>query len=170
MDIDSELWRERLEINLHDLHTDVARQPAYYAEIAELGAELKANVQQAKLSRDLVKAKVDTQIRSSPATFGLEKVTEGAIQSVLTDSSKMVKAERALLVCQKEHDLVQVLVTAFEHRRSMLNNEVQLYMANYWDERNAMSTVPKEGRERLRKDRTEEIVERRRRKAEGRGE
>lgn len=159
--VDSKVWRERLAIHLQNLHGDVATHAAYYAEIAELGAELKAQMHQARAQYDLMKAEVDADIRLDPEKFGLPKVTEAALQAAVIADKRVRTAHKDVLRTQRDSDMVQVLVTAFEHRRSMLNNEVQLYIANYWEQAQAASVGEKEDRAALRKERQDAIVRRR---------
>lgn len=151
------LWRERLQINLQNLHRDVAEHAAFYAEIAELGARLKSDLHAAKNASDLEQAHVNSEVRLDPEKFGLEKVTESAIQTAVTLDARVRKVKKDVLRAQRDYDMVQVVVTAFEHRRSMLNNEVQLHTSNYWGESQSASVGSPEDRDSLRQARKKEI-------------
>ena len=62
-------WKERLKINIYDLHNDVASQPSYYADVAEVAAELKFDIQLAKGNLDLVKAEVSSEFVPIPTSM-----------------------------------------------------------------------------------------------------
>ena len=146
-------WKERLAINIYDLHNDVATQPSYYADVAEVAAELKAEVQAAKSNLELVKAEINSDVRANPGQYNLDKVTEGAIQTAVTLSGRVKEADAVYALACRQHDMIQVLVTAFEHRRSMINNEVQLYINNYWGELQSTSPGSPEGKRALQQER-----------------
>ena len=155
--MDTDLWHDRLAINLQNLHLDVAEHAVFYAEIASEGAELKAVAARWKINLDIARAEASAEIRANPAQFGLEKTTEAAIQAALTTHADVLKAQDAYLDAQSEYDEVSAIVTAFEHRRSMLNNEVQLHGADYWGTTQCASVDPNE----LREEQIEKIIERR---------
>jgi len=159
-------WKERLKINIYDLHNDVASQPSYYADVAEVAAELKSDIQLAKGNLDLVKAEVSSDVRANPDKYGLEKTTEGAILIAVTLDERVRAAEDTYAEATRKHDLMQVLVTAFEHRRSMINNEVQLYTNNYWGELQNTTPGGSEGKAALRGEKMQGIRAKRARKSE----
>ena len=154
-DFDSRTWHNRLAINLQNLHRDIAEHPAYYAEIAEIGAEAKAAMHAAKANKDVIDAEVASEIRSNPEKFGLTKVTEASIKEALTMDSRVRSAQSMFLGAQENSEMIAVLVNAFEHRRSMLNNEVQLYIANYWTENTPV--VSSDDKQALREERIDAV-------------
>lgn len=158
-------WKERLGINIYDLHNDVATQPSYYADVAEVAANLKADVQSAKSNLELVKAEVGANVRVSPENYAIVKVTEGAIQIAVTLHERVKEAEAEYAEACYNHDLIQVLVTAFEHRRSMINNEVQLYTNNYWGELQNTTPGGSEGKAALRGEKMQGIRAKRARRS-----
>lgn len=163
---DVERWKQSLAIHVESLHEDCAEHPSLYAEVAVLAARLKAEVSLAKLRLDTLKAKISTDIRSHPEIFELDKVTENAIAAKVCEQEDVKKAEESVRRCQKQYDLVQAFVSAFEHRRSMLNNEVALYQGEYWAEAQTALVGGQETKDRFRKERTGKIV-RRRKEANG---
>ena len=154
-------WKKRLAINIHDLHNDVATQPSYYADVAEVAAELKAEVQLAKSNLELAKAEINSDARKNPGKHGLDKVTEGAIQTAVTLDEHVIEAQEAYALACHQHNMMEVLVTAFEHRRSMINNEVQLYSNNYWGEMQATAPGSQDGKAVMREERMKNIQRKR---------
>lgn len=156
--MDNELWHDRLGINLQNLHLDVAEHAVFYAEIASEGAELKAEVHRLKATLEIVRAEASAEIRVNPAEFGLDKITEAAVQAALNTHAAVIDAQDEYLSAQREYDEVSAVVTAFEHRRSMLNNEVQLHAADYWGTTQCAAIGDTDA---LREERVKEIIERR---------
>ena len=52
--------------------------------------------------------------------------------AAVTADPRVQQAERATIQAQQDADRAAALFNAFEHRRSMLNNEVTLWTSNYW--------------------------------------
>jgi len=121
-----------LHINLHGLHEDAQGQPELAFRAGELAAELKAAAKRAKLNYEEVAASVEMEVRSGPEDFGLKKVTESTIASVVTKHPDVLSARKAQIEAERDADLAAALANAFEHRRSMLKSEVELYVNNYW--------------------------------------
>jgi len=119
-----------LKINLNALHEDMAEHSSLVEKVGNLLATAKLNVAKVKINRDLRRAEIGLRIRANPETFSLTKATEGAINQCVEVETKQYDLELA------EHtnvrDKLEALATAFEHRRSMLNNEVSLFNASYW--------------------------------------
>ncbi len=85
----------------------------------------------------------------------------------MTLDERVRTAEDAFAEATRKHDLMQVLVTAFEHRRSMINNEVQLYTNQYWGETQSTAPGGSEGKAALRSEKMRDIrAKRARRSAE----
>ena len=66
--------------------------------------------------------------------YGLSKVTESAVKSAVVLHPDVMKAKRDAIESAELADKAKNLANAFEHRRSMLNAEVELYVNNYWGE------------------------------------
>ncbi len=156
--MDNELWHGRLSINLQTLHLDVAKHAVFYAEIASLGAELKVEAYRLKANLEIVRAEASAEIRANPSRFGLEKTTEAAIQAALTTHADVIDALNEYQEAQREYDGVSAIVTAFEHRRSMLNNEVQLHAADYWGTTQCVAIGDTEA---IKEELVKEIIKRR---------
>ena len=131
MSIQSDL-KEQLAIRLDTLHIDAQDQPHLAEQAGELAAEAKASAKRAKLEADEAKADVERDVRKNPAAHGVDKVTEGAVGAAVTADAKVQAAERAAIAAQEAADKAEAVANAYEHRRSMLKIEAELYLANYF--------------------------------------
>jgi len=121
-----------LHIHLHGLHEDAQDQPDLASRAGELAAELKAAAKRAKLAVEELTAQIDLNVRAKPEVFGLSKITETTIASVVATRPQTKEAKQAQIAAEREADLAATLANAYEHRRSMLKIEVDLWMSNYW--------------------------------------
>ena len=124
--------KARLTIHLQELHLDAQNQPKDACDAGELAAAAKAAAKRAKIELEETKATVQRDVRANPAMHGIDKPTEGAIAAAVTISKEVKEAERALISLQEVADMAESVANAFEHRRSMLKEEVNLWQNNYW--------------------------------------
>ncbi len=143
--------KSSLPIDINSLHINAQEQPSLAADAGELAANLKAEAKRLRMKYEVAKATADKEIRNDPATYGLAKVTETCVASAVTLHPMVRTASDEMLEADKEADLAAVIQNAFEHRRSMLKIEADLYVNNYWgspEGRSAdMSTVAQVGNE-----------------------
>lgn len=157
--IDWGLWQERLAIDLNNLHLIASQHPTYFAEIAALGAKAKGFARRAKALLDLAKSEAENAVRANPSDFGLEKVTEGAIRNAVESCEDVLKAKDELLDAEDLASQIDAIVSGFEHRRSMINNAVALYLGNYWGESavEGGKDLSTDGEEQIRRRRAAQV-------------
>ena len=124
--------KAKLAIHLEDLHHDAQDQPQAACDAGEFAAAAKAAAKRTKVELEETKAKVQRDARTNSSKYGIDKVTEGAIAAAVTIDAKVAEAERNLIDLQKAADDADAVANAFEHRRSMLKESVQLWLSNYW--------------------------------------
>jgi len=124
--------KAKLVIHLGELHLDAQEQPKNACDAGELAAAAKAAAKRAKVALEETKATVQRDARANPAVHGIDKTTEGAIAAAVTVNEEVLKAERELIDLQEEADMAESAANAFEHRRSMIKEEVNLWQNNYW--------------------------------------
>lgn len=125
-------FEQDLKIDLHRLESEWADQAILYMRYSRASADAKAQVDHVRQQLDVVRAQVDAQIRSNPEKYGLEKTTEAAILAALSLQREVREANERLIAARHEADVVASATRAFEHRRSALENEVRLFLANYY--------------------------------------
>jgi len=121
-----------LAVRTDALHEDAREQPRLAEEAGELAAEAKAEAKRAKLRADETRAEVERDVRANPAVHGVEKVTEGAVAAAVTVNKRVRDAELAVIDAQEAADKVASVANAYEHRRTVLKMEAQLWLANYY--------------------------------------
>src|SRR6266545_187348 len=106
--------------------------PTDYLRAAHQAAGAKRDVAELSAALSVVEAELSKAIRSSPQTFGLEKVTESAISNILICYPKYQTAKKEVVGAQYEADLAQALVWALEHKKRSLTLLVELHGMGYF--------------------------------------
>ena len=127
--------RQALRIEIHRLHEQCAEQPALYLQAAEIVAEAKAAAKRAKLAYEEKRAGVELKLRADPKKFGFDKLTEGLVSSWVVTQPRVAAAATAVVDAERASDGAAALERAWDQRRSMLNAETNLFVANYWGDR-----------------------------------
>ena len=126
--------KEQLAIHVESLHLDARGQPQLAEQAGELAAEAKAAAKRARLEADEVKADVQRDTRARPEAHGIDKITEGAVAAAVTTDAAVREIERAAIGAQEAADKAEAVANAYEHRRSMIKIEAELWLANYFSD------------------------------------
>ena len=122
------------EINKYRLDEEWAKQPSMMRYYGELLAKAKHRQRVAEAAFKVREAELDLKIRKDCTKYGLTKITEGAVKSVLT--AKMLKSRQheELLKTKLKVAMLQVAVDTLEHRKKALEDEVALHLSGYFAE------------------------------------
>jgi len=126
--------RKGLRIHLTALHKDAREQPVKAEEAGNMAAELKAEARRAKIDLEEAKGHANIDIRRDPDQYGLGKVTESAVQATIPIHPDVVRANREYADACERADKAEALSDAYQHRKSMIQDEVRLVLANYFGE------------------------------------
>ena len=118
-----------LSIDIYNLENECAEHSSHYHKIAVMVSETGSLQHRSELLVKSLKAEIATNVRSNPEEFGIAKITEGQIFEAVDKSDDAQNARLVRLNCTELNNRANALLQAFEHRRSMLNNEVQLYLS-----------------------------------------
>ena len=163
-------YRDDAKIDIYSLHTEWAGQPTVYMDYAEQYADAVAFMMRAqekvsvtktegKKKIDEKRAEVDADIRASFTTSDGKKLTEAAITNliVLDEEFKGVQEQVAqeVAVAINDHieavrnkELLEGVKVGFSHRKTALENEVQLFLQGYYSD----PKVPKSYKEAQQQD------------------
>jgi hypothetical protein len=125
-------YEEDIRIDNSALDLEWEDQPVLMMRYSKNAAETRKTLDYAKEKVDLVRAELDKMIRTNPAEFSIEKITEGAIQSAIITHSRYIKVNAALIEAKYEADIAQGAVRAFDARKDALENLVRLHGQQYF--------------------------------------
>jgi len=122
--------RKHLPIELDNLDEDCSLQPELYMEAVELASVAKEEAAIAKDELDRIEAQTAVDYRSGEIVTEIKK-TEESIKALVTCHPDVVNAKAILRKKQKDAQKMEGLVNSYDHRRSMLNNETDMFNGQY---------------------------------------
>lgn len=153
-----------LEIDEYDLEKEWTKQPKLFFRWAGEAAAARLAVDEAKAALEIVRAEIDSEVRSDPEGHGIDgKVTEKMVEAVVVQSAVCILAVRKSQKAKHRYDIVSALVSALEQRKSALEYLVRLRLSDYFSEPRA----PKEHREELEEMQKDRAFRPRRREKDG---
>jgi len=122
------------EIYIDETALDVEwlEQPRLMVKYAKYAAEMRKRYDLAKEELEVVRAELDKSIRTDPERYGLAKVTDTAVSSIIVTSEEYQRASKAVADAKYESDLAMLVVKAFEQRKDALENLVKLHGQQYF--------------------------------------
>ena len=122
----------RLEIDRFQLEKEWVDQPAMMHAWSLQAAEAQLKYDEAKSRLEAVKARLDKEIRDSPADFGIGKVTETVVSNAVVNQKDYQRAVREVNLARYELQIAQAAVNALEHRKRALSMLVELWVHEYY--------------------------------------
>lgn len=126
-------YQEEVKINQYKLDIEWRNQPNYVLKYNEARADAQLVVDQAKEALDILIAEKDLEIRDGSD----KKPTETAISNLILLDPEVQQAKQKLLQDKHQLALLQAACSAFDNRRSALENLVKLFGMSYFSEPNA---------------------------------
>ena len=126
--------KEGLSLDINNLHVAAQNQSVLLQEVGELFADAKAEHRRKKLALDSLRAKVEIDVRTSPESYGLPKVTEGSIHSAVVMHQDVVDAQEECVQHEQYANLLSSVYDAYQHKKSMIQVETKLFLAGYWSD------------------------------------
>jgi hypothetical protein len=108
------------------------RQPALFHKYARKLADAKADLAEADVALDVVRAELSNNIRNDPAKFGLSKITDKVVETAILAQKGYLQALRELNRHKHRVDVYQAAVSALDHRKRALENLVTLHGQDYF--------------------------------------
>lgn len=133
-------YREDIAIDPDQLDVACLEQPSMVFDYNEEYARAKRRAERAKANIDLVKAQCIADIRENFKEYGMAKYSETGAKSMAETMEEYIEAQEEYQEARYEQDVLSAAVKAFDHRKSMLQELVQLHGASYF----AGPSVPRE--------------------------
>jgi hypothetical protein len=163
---------------LHEIcctHADVFNKWAKaHAQAKALRYDAKEayDVAKANLKHEIekIRADLDYDIRTNWQKYELKKITDTIVenwiirhddyQGVLKECRKQLhQAALDLNEAQKREDALEVAVKAFEQRKAMIEDDIDLYKQNYWAKPKEKGSIERRIQEVIESDINEEIAD-----------
>lgn len=134
-------FRERVKLDRNTLDIAAEEQPELYLEIAEQKAYASSRLDAARDELGRTDASLGREIRAELAK--VSKPTEGMIADQVLGRQQHLGAAAKVAKAKQEVDEWSALVSAFEHRKSMIRELATLYASGYYTAGSARSTSTK---------------------------
>ena len=121
------------DVNIDERALDVEwlKQADLMRKYAKHAADTKKEMDESKERLETGKAKIEMGIRQDPKAYGLEKVTEGAIQSTIQLQQEYQKLNQDYINAKYENDVAVAVVRAIDQKKTALENLVKLLGVSY---------------------------------------
>lgn len=154
-----------LSIDPDRLDEEWINQPEIFFEYAQKKAGASRRVDEAKAELEVVEAELAKAIRNRPERFGLSKITDKGLESVILMQDDYITARQELTDAKYELDLLDAMVKALHQRKSALENLVDLHGQSYFASPRESENSRGYGEEARRKEtRRGQAIDRRKRK------
>ncbi len=134
-----------LEIDKFALDIECMRQPMLYMEWSEKLSEALNQRDEAKNDLLVTQARIGQEIRQNPPKFGIDKLTEAALNEALISNENMGVVKSRLSELEYDVNILKGMKEALEQKKSMIEALVKLFISGYWAE----PKVKQEGFEKL---------------------
>jgi len=137
------------------LDVEWLEQPRLMLKYGSHAARMRKEVDKAKENLDIVRAKLDKDIRSNPDKYGIVKLVEAAVQNAIVESEDYREANQRYLKAKYEADVARAAVGAMEQRKEALENLVRLHGLQYFAGPKVPRDLSKEAQRRHRQKQTD---------------
>jgi hypothetical protein len=127
-----EINEKCLLIDEHALDKECLTLPSLIMQVADLAAKRRQRLDELNTQLEVTEADIDKKIRNSPETYGLEKVTESAIKSVVATNPIVLKRLEEIRDAKYNLDLASGLLTALDAKKKSLTLLVELHGIGYF--------------------------------------
>lgn len=121
-----------LEIDTESLDSEWEMQPELVFKHGQRLAEAEEEVERAKAELEEEKARLDSQIREDPESYGIIKLTETQVTNTILLQPSYKDALDTYFTARNDYLVCRSVTTALDHKRSALENLVKLYGMNYF--------------------------------------
>jgi len=122
------------DVNIDETALDLEwkMQPMLMMKYCAHMAHVKKALDLAIEKLDVLKAKLDKEIRLNPEKYGLAKVTETALENTILLQPEYEEANKEYIEAKYEYEIAQAAVRAMDQKKSALENLVKLLGMSYF--------------------------------------
>ena len=125
-------YEKDIEIDENSLDIEWLDQPKKMLKYAKHAAQMRRELDISKQNLDIAKSEADKKIRNNPEKYKIEKVTENTVAAAIIIESGYKTAYEEYLEAKYESEMASNALTAFEQRKSALENLVKLHGQQYF--------------------------------------
>lgn len=119
-------------IDVNALDVEWVRQAALMLHYARIVAQHQREVDRVQENLDVIKARLDHDVRKNPAAYGLDKITEASVGNTVTMLVEYREAKVKVMDAWYELNIMKASVNALEHKKRALEGLVSLHGKMYF--------------------------------------
>lgn len=123
---------EFFELDRNNLDIEWEKQPKLYHRFAYKLANARQTLEEAKARMELVEASLGLDMRNNPEKYDLPKTADKTIEAAVLVHPKYQRAKKGWIEAKHRVDLLDAAVKTLDHRKKALENEVSLFLADYF--------------------------------------
>lgn len=121
-----------LKIEPMALDVEWLEQASLFMKYSREAIKQRSILDRKKIELDVVKAELDTAIRTNPEKYGISKITEAAISNTILQDARFKVVQEELLGLHHDLEILEAAVQAFNQRKVALENLVKLCGQQYF--------------------------------------
>jgi hypothetical protein len=121
-----------IKIDETALDVECLEQPRLMMQYGQLVAEKEKELAKTKTNMEVVKADLDRDIRSDPAAYEIQKITETVVAGVIVLSPEYKEAEERVREATYEWKVAKAAVEAIQQKKDMLEALIRLHGQQYF--------------------------------------
>lgn len=126
-------FEEDIAIDKYNLDVECEQQPAKYEKWSRKWSIANGRMEQIKAKRDLVEARLDSDIRFAPENYGISgRVTEQAIKVAIRQHIDYIEVNDELQEASLLEKVLNGAKWAMEQRKEMIRGLIDLYGSQYY--------------------------------------
>jgi hypothetical protein len=130
-ELDTDFGKD-MQIDPNGLDVEWLEQPGMLMRYSKIAADMRLEMDLEKENLELVKARLDSDIRQNPEEFGILKVTEAGIAATIPKQTKYQSAHEEYLNARHDYDIAMAAVRACDQRKSALEALTRLLGLEYF--------------------------------------
>ena len=147
-----EIFKYGEDIRIDDQALDIEwkEQPVLMMRYTRHASNARRKLDLAKEALELLRAEIDKEIRQNPTDYGIDKVTENAVQNTIITTEQYKEANKKVIEAKFDVDIAQGAVIAISQRKDALENLARLLGLQYFAGPKMPRDLTKEAQKRER--------------------
>jgi len=125
-------FEDDIKIDVDQLEVELLSLPELYAKYALKTADAKVRADKLKSKLDLKYAELYTLIKTSPQSYGLDKVTENAVTTTIQQQPDYQKIMAEYLQVKEDLETYRVALSSIEQKKAAVENLIKLVSIEYF--------------------------------------
>lgn len=139
------------EVDINNLDKEWIQHPQKVKDSSDQLAECKKELSLMKRRLEVLEAEISLKIRKDPNIFGIEKITEKVVESLVISDSKVERIKQEIIKLEYHQDIYRGSISALDAKKKALEDLVYLWGSSYYSSPKAPEIAKEKMEEAKRK-------------------